>query len=117
MGKVSKRNSIGTMAALALTALAVAGCGSIKNDYNYGGVTFSGKAKAVKGDRASFVSTAGPASASLDGAIGGAEYEGIKYCIEYLGTSDIDWQVGPDTPREQLLLTDNKVTFRGRCAE
>lgn len=117
MGKVSKRNGIGPWAALALTAVVIAGCGSAKNDYNYGGVTFTGKAKAVKGDRASFVSTAGPASASLDGAIGGARYEGIKYCIEFLGTSDIDWQVGPETPRQQLDLSDNKVTFRGRCAE
>lgn len=117
MGKVNKRNGIGTWAALALTALALAGCGGVENDYNYGGVAFTGKAKPVKGDRTSFVSTAGPASASLDGAIGGANYEGIKYCIDYLGTSDIEWQVGPDTPRQQLDLSDNRVTFRGRCVE
>ena len=47
MGKVSKRNGIGTWAALALTALALAGCGGVENDYNYGGVTFTGKAKPV----------------------------------------------------------------------
>lgn len=117
MGKVSRQNGIKTIAALALTALALAGCTGVKNDYTYGGVTFSGKAKPVRGDRKSFVSSAGPASVSLDGAIGGATYEGVKYCIDFLGTSDIAWQVGPDTPRQQLDLSGNRVTFRGRCVE
>nr|WP_274705515.1 hypothetical protein [Salipiger pentaromativorans] len=101
--------------ALSLTACSKLGGGA--NRFEYGGVYFSGNAKAVKGDRASFVATAKPVSASLDGAIEAARYEGVKYCIKYLGTSNIAWQVGPDTPKEQLVVEKNGLTFRGTCVE
>ncbi|APZ54893.1 hypothetical protein [Salipiger abyssi] len=121
MTNVTNRSKINRVLLLgcATLMLSLAACGkySKANRFEYGGMVFPGSAKAVRGDRKSFVATAGPASASLDGAVAAARYQGIKYCIDYLGTSDIDWQVGPDTPPEQLMIESDKVTFRGSCTE
>nr|WP_252737566.1 hypothetical protein [Citreicella sp. C3M06] len=103
-----------TLAALLLSGLAA--CSS-KTGIEYGGVTFDGKVKASKADRSQFVSTGGPVSASIDGASSAARYQGTVYCMSYLGTSDIDWQIGPDTPQGQLPIDDNRVVFQGRCVE
>ena len=105
---------------LGLALATLAGCGvfgSKAKRYEYGGMVFTGDAKRVRGDRASFVATGGPVSASLEGAIGATEYQGIRYCIKYLGTSDIDWAIGPDTPQAQLPVDGDKLTFQGTCRE
>ena len=120
VGDVKTGIGIRTMALLAFAGAGLAGCGIFggdDNSYVYQGVTFAGDAKALSGDRASFVSTAGPASASLEGAIGGARFEGTKYCIDYLGTSDIAWTVGPDAPAAQIPVQDDEVRLSGTCLE
>ena len=109
-------------AALVLLMLApLGGCskwfGGGANELTYEGIRFIGDSKAIKDDKRSFVAYAEPASASLEGARQAAYYEGVQYCIGYLGTSDIDWQVGPDTPADQLIVTNNRLTFRGTCKE
>lgn len=105
---------------LAITvAAALAGCGLVNDgtQLQYGGVTFKGDSKGNKADRAQFVSTGGPVSASIDGASRAAAYQGTIYCINTLGTSRIDWQIGPDTPQGQLPVSGNDVVFQGRCVE
>ncbi|WP_417721947.1 hypothetical protein [Salipiger sp.] len=114
-GRVIRTGALAICAALAL-----ASCDSIggrANQITYEGIPFKGKSKAIKGDRMSFVASAKPASRSIEGAIQAATYEGVKYCIARLGSSDITWQIGPDTPREQLVVQDDTLTFRGTCAE
>jgi hypothetical protein len=84
----------------------------------FDGQTFRGGARAPeRQDRQTFVATARPASNSLDGAVRAAEYNGIKHCIRYFGTSDIVWEVGPDTAPEALPVADDTLSLRGRCVD
>ena len=53
----------------------------------------------------------------IDGAIQAAEYQAVKHCIHLYGTSDIDWEVGPDTPKDQLSITSDSLTLSGRCKD
>ncbi|WP_111550425.1 hypothetical protein [Salipiger aestuarii] len=114
MSKVMMRIGLSIMAAAGL-----AGCGLVDNGtaVQYGGMTFKGASEGNKADRAQFVSTGGPVSASIDGASRAAAYQGTVYCINVLGTSDVDWQIGPDTPQGQMPVARDDVVFRGRCVE
>ena len=107
---------LGSVAALAL-ALSLAGCNS--NDVNrtaFDGVYFKAKSKRISDDYKQFIVSVHKASLSLDGAREAAEYEGTKYCLSnFLGTSRIKWTVGPETPPEQLVLTDDILTYQGEC--
>lgn len=112
---------------LALAAMSVvAGCSGLgdrvsrigigKEKITFDGVEFRSSAKAVsKEDYASFTASVKPASASLNGARGAAEYEGIKYCIKNYGTSRIDWAIGPETDPAALTVDSDTLTFAGRC--
>ncbi|WP_136441446.1 hypothetical protein [Pacificoceanicola onchidii] len=109
---------------LSALALSAAGCSSINDRFGFGqnpevfdGQRYRTAAKSERGNRASFVATARPVSASLDGAIEAARYESIQHCIRYFGTSDIDWASGPDTPREALQIEDDTLTFVGTCLD
>lgn len=112
----STRTRLRALALPGLVLLALAGCGG-GNAYQYGGMRFPGDAKGIKDNRKQFVATAGPVSASIDGARAAASYEAIKYCIDYLGSSDIRWTIGPDTPPSQLPIEKDKLTYRGECLE
>lgn len=115
-GRVVLNGALAVCAALALASCSSLGGGG-QNQIVHDGIQFHGKSKAIKGDRRSFVATARPATRSIEGAIEAARYEGVKYCVGYLGSSDIAWQVGPDTPRDQLTVQDDTLTFRGTCEE
>lgn len=97
--------------------LAVAGCSSSVNRLTLDGQLYSGSAKADRSDRAAFVAQAGPVSASLDNARQAAAYEAVKYCINYLGTSDIVWDAAPDAPADTLTIDNDKLVVQGRCVE
>ena len=83
----------------------------------FDGQRYTGSAKADRSDRSHFVASVKPVSASFDGAIEAARYEGVQHCIKYYGTSDIAWDVGPDTPREALVIEKDTLTFMGTCQE
>ncbi len=102
---------------IALAALvAVPACNRKDDRILFDGQAFRGKAAAVsKDDRRVFTATVSPVSASIDGAVEAARYEGMKYCIENYGTSDILWTIGPDTPRESLVIDRDALTFQGSC--
>lgn len=102
---------------IAAMAIVLAGCGGDRGDIKIDGKSFGGSAKRERGDRAAFVATGGKASDSLEGARQAAVYEGIKYCLKYLGTSDIAWEQGPDVEDEDLVVDRDRVVFRGRCIE
>jgi hypothetical protein len=103
-------------AVVALTALA--GCSDRnKEQIAFDGVVFPARVAAVdkKVSLADFTTTVEGATASLDGAREAGRYQGIRYCIENYGTSQIVWTVGPDTPVDRLSIVDGALTFRGRC--
>lgn len=97
--------------------LALAGCGGKNDDITMDGQRFDGRVSTERGDRAAFVATGGPASASLEGAREAARYEAIKHCISYLGTSDIAWVQGPDAEDAALAIDRDRVILSGRCIE
>ena len=110
---------------LVLVLATVAGCGrlglggkaSSRLDV-FDGQIYRGTARAEsRSDRQAFAASVRPVSRSFDGAVLAAEYQGIRHCIRYFGTSDIDWIVGPDTPREALRVADDTLTFTGRCVD
>lgn len=112
------------IAVLGLAMTSVSGCsrlgiGKIKRDVTtFDGQRFRGAARATTGkEPIHFVSTVRGASKSLDGARAAAEHQGIKHCIKHYGTSDIDWEVGPDTPPQALGLENDTVTFMGTCRD
>jgi hypothetical protein len=109
------------MVVLLCLGLAVAGCGDRfkigKRGDTFDGQVFRGAAKSDRKDLQSFVATVRPVSASFDGAVQAAVHQGVKHCIEYYGTSDIDWTVGPDTPREALVIDNDSLTFTGTCRD
>ena len=107
----------GALASLGLL-LMVAGCGDRHaNRLTIEGQPFSGGAKADRDDRAAFTATGGPVSVSLDGARQAAAFEAVKYCIGYLGSSDIAWSQSPDAPEAELEIENDRVTVSGRCLE
>lgn len=113
------------IAALAVSVSSVSGCSRLgfgsfakAERTTFDGQRFRGKARATTGkEPVHFVSTVNGVSKSLDGAIAAAEHQGKIHCIKYYGTSDIDWEVGPDTPREALGLENDSVTFMGTCRD
>lgn len=106
-----------------ILAAALVGCGKLgsgerRQAQTFDGQTFSASAKNVdKADRAAFVTTVRQPEKSLTGAVEAASYQAVKYCITTFGTSDIDWQVGPDTPAAQLPISDGSLTLAGRCRD
>lgn len=111
----------GVMLALVVgMAASLSGCGRLNGlrqnkGLTFDGQTFNASAKGTRGDVALFTSTVRQPQKSLDGAIEAATYQGVKYCINTFGTSDIRWSVGPDTPREQLVVAGDTLSLTGRC--
>ncbi|MCT4609916.1 MAG: hypothetical protein N4A70_11990 [Pelagimonas sp.] len=110
---------------IASVSLSVAGCSRLgignwqgRDRVAFDGVEFRGAAKSSDSrSRQHFVSTVKGASQSLEGAISAAEYEGTRHCIRYYGSSEISWDVGPDTPRDALVIENDTVTLIGTCIE
>ncbi|MEW9919163.1 hypothetical protein AB2B41_06090 [Marimonas sp. MJW-29] len=93
----------------------LAGCTDSKNRIAFDGQYFRAKASKVDNTRHAFTVRVRDVSRSLDGAIAAGRHEGISYCVNNFGSSDIEWTVGPDTPPEQLQITDNTLVFQGVC--
>ena len=103
--------------ALALgLALTLVACGQNEdNRLAFDGFYFKARAKKADDDLSRFNATVSKASQSLAGARLAAAHEGTRYCIANSGTSRIRWQVGPETPADQLRIVDDTLTFRGTC--
>ena len=96
--------------------VALAACGRGEEQLQFDGQVYRTDARAEeRSNRQVFTATARPVSSSLEGAVLAAEHEGIKHCIQYYGTSDIDWQVGPDTAPEALPIDDDTLVLSGTC--
>ncbi|MEM6308952.1 MAG: hypothetical protein AAF754_02790 [Pseudomonadota bacterium] len=95
----------------------VMGCSRDKNVYAFDDVIFKASAKKDGETRANFTATAAPASSSVAGALQSAEYQGIRYCVNNYGTSDINWSFGPDQDLETYAPQNDTVVLTGTCAE
>jgi hypothetical protein len=104
---------------LTLAALvALGGCGTKRiNNYAFEGEFYQTRTQSSRADRKAFVATARPLSKGLEGARQAAAFEGTKHCLDYYGTSLIDWATGPDTDDEALEIEGDTLVYRGRCVE
>lgn len=85
------------------------------NAPTFDGQRFRGAVKSDRKDRQDFTVTINQVSKSAEGAVGAARYKATQHCIQYFGTSDIDWSVGPDsTP---LPVVNDTLTLRGSCGD
>ncbi len=101
---------------MAVSAATLIGCSNNDDVILFDGVEFRGKSSFVDRDnRRDFTATVSPVAASFDGAREAGRYEGIKYCIENYGTSDILWAAGPDAEPQSWAIDGDTVTFAGRC--
>ena len=98
-------------------AIALAGCqaNDDKDRLAFDGFYFKAKSAKIDDTLSGFTVAVFDASRSLVGARQAAAYEGVRYCIALDGTSRIRWQVGPNTPDDQLALVDDTVIFQGEC--
>jgi hypothetical protein len=105
-------------AVAALCLLALAGCNVDKDkQIRFDGHHFRTKAKPTdrKVALAPFTVEVKNVSQSLKGARAAGEYAGIRYCVVNYGSSSIDWEVGPETDPETLVIEKDQLTFRGTC--
>ncbi|WP_417205086.1 hypothetical protein [Antarctobacter sp.] len=105
---------------LALAAT-VGGCERVgvfnRNAPVFDGERFRTKVSSDRKNRQEFAVTVSTVSKSMKGAIAAGEYKSVQHCIQYFGTSEIDWTVGPDTDPQALPVTGDTITFRGRCRD
>lgn len=95
-------------------ALTLAACGGGRTEIAFQGEVY--RATSTAGDpRESFTATARPVGAGPAGAVLAAEHEGKRYCIENFGTSDIVWDIGPDSDPAALPVEGDAVTLAGTC--
>lgn len=48
-------------------------------------------------------------------ALQAGEYEGVSYCIDKFGTSQIIWTRGPDAELSDLVFDNETLLMRGVC--
>lgn len=98
-------------------ATGLAGCSDSKNRIAFDGQFFRAKIAKVDKQRDVFVVTVKDPAKSLEGARLAARHEGISYCLENYGTSDVDWVVDPLDEEAQLTIVKDQLTFQGRCPQ
>ncbi|WP_428928614.1 hypothetical protein [Marinibacterium sp. SX1] len=101
-----------------LVALILApGCAKVfwdQEDVLFDGIEFRHKSQARdKSDRKAFQVQVRPVSASITAAREAGKYEATSYCITHFGSSDIKWEIGPET--EVVPIENDTLTFLGRC--
>lgn len=101
--------------ALVVCAGLTAGCTSSEDRILFDGQYFNAKLRKVDRQLDVFTVTVKPVSKSVEGALAAGQYEAIIHCVNYFGSSDIEWTVGPDTPSEQLSVVNDVLTLQGRC--
>ena len=99
----------------AIAMALLAGCNNRKNQLAFDGQYFRTKVAKVDKQRDVFTVRIRDVSRSLDGAREAGRHAGVSYCVENYGSSKIDWQVGPDTPPEELEIIDDTLMFQGVC--
>lgn len=108
-----------------MVALAATGCSRIGQGLGFGqggepsfeGQKFRGSTKAQSKDKQEFIASVRVGDKPLSGAVQAAEYKGTQHCMRYYGTSDIVWEVGPDTDTDALVVENGQISLMGRCVD
>lgn len=102
-----------------LIAAGLGGCeraGIFRSDQPvFDGQRFRGQVKTERLSRQNFTVTVFQVSKSAVGAVAAADYKAKQHCIQYFGTSEIDWIVGPDS--RPLPVAGDALTLRGVCRD
>lgn len=107
---------------LLAAATALSSCGRIPIPFTGGGgagpvefdgLRFRARTRAVTPDRRGFAVTVQRASRSFDAAREAGRLDGIAYCLDRFGGSDIAWAVGPEA--EGLTLREGALVLSGTC--
>ena len=99
----------------ALAAVSVLGGCAQDSENDFAGSEYRSKSWPVKGDRQAFVVVVSGAGEGGSAPREAARYRATQYCLGNFGTSDIDWTVGPETPRDALRRWRGGLVFYGRC--
>jgi hypothetical protein len=98
-----------------------ASCGVLEDRQNravtFEGIRFNADVRGSGEEGRDMVITVRPASVNVGAALEAGRYEAVKYCLRNFGGSDAEWQIGPDTPPEQITVTDDTITLVGRCTQ
>ena len=100
-----------------MTAVLIAGCTDKKKLTPFEGHYFRTTVAKVDKQLDVFTVPVRAAAQSVEGARQAGEHAAISHCVQYYGTSDIKWTVGPDTPAEELRIVDDRLVFSGRCPQ
>lgn len=105
------------VALLSLTMAAVlAGCGPSTPPVLFDGKVYPARVDAPRADRRDMTITVRRADQGLAGALQAGRHAATAYCVQFYGNSAVEWTVGPQSPAEDLRLTeDGALILRGRC--
>ena len=103
-------------AGMMIALLALSACTQRSARLLFDGNYYPTREKAAdRSDRKAFTVTVRRADQGLDGAREAGRHAGSKYCIENFGTSEIEWQSGPDDAPESLVVSNGNLLLAGRC--
>ena len=94
---------------------ALVACNQNRKVPPFEGKYFRAKASKVDKQRDVFTIKVKGVDQSFEGARQAAEYEGQTYCLNLYGSTDIEWNIGPDTPDAEVPLENNTLTYSGTC--
>ena len=81
------------------------------------GVRYRARATASRQNPRDFTVTVSPFAANPEGAVEAGRYQATRYCLLTFGGSDTEWEIGPDTPLEELPVDGDDLTLTGRCTQ
>lgn len=95
-------------------ALGLTACGEAWQDNRmpFGGIYWSSSLDVAKETPEDFSIVVKDATQDRDAAKEAGRFEGIKYCVEFFGSSDIDWGQGPD---QRLNIVKGDLYLNGSC--
>lgn len=103
-------------ALMLVTMIGVTGCTERAKRVTFDGNYYPTRERGTdKTDRHAFQVTVRRTAQGLDGAREAGRHGGTKYCIKNFGTSEIDWQRGPDDDAALLLVDNGNMVLSGRC--
>lgn len=80
------------------------------------GIRFGARSSALTDDKRGFAITVRGADRALPQALEAGRTEGIAYCLDTFGGSEITWAQGPDREIEEVALADGgDLVLTGTC--
>lgn len=105
--------------ALAVAVVGVAllsACTDRSDRVYFDGNYYPARSDGVRDDRRNFTASVKRADQGAEGAQMAALHEARRYCVNYFGTSDIDWASGPEgRAGPAFARSGDRVSVSGRC--